>query len=142
VIIPRVYDTLLRTKYNSDFSLNGAAYTEAQDIIKKIQEGAKFEDVALNSDDKITGQLGGDLGFVTPKQVIPELGNLLADLKSGEVAGTAVASRYGYHVLYLSEVAEKDGQKQYHLKHILVTTLGYEQWLDQQLKKIPVRRIK
>lgn len=143
VIVPSVYDALLAIEYNSDFSLNSSAYAEAQNLLKQAKApGTKFEDLALTSDDKVSGQLGGDLGFVKPEQVVPEIGSKLASMKSGEVVNEVVVSRFGYHILYLSEIAEQNGEKLYHLKHILVATTGYEQWLNQKLEQIPVRRIK
>lgn len=141
VVAPKAYDAQLMTKYNSDFGANNNAYNKAENIISRLNQAESFEDLAKTySDDKISGQLGGDLGFVSAGQLLPELEKALQQATVGEVKKQIVVSRLGYHILYPVEVAEKDGQKITHLKHILITTSGYDNWLSGQLEKIGVRR--
>ena len=143
VIRPSLYDALLRTEYNYDFSANQNAYSKAQIIQAKIQAGTKFEDLAKPySDDQITGQLGGDLGFVTADEILPELGSVLSTAKVGEVDQNIIVTRHGYEIIYPVETMQKDGQTVTHLKHILVKTTGYENWLAPQLGQFTVRYIK
>ncbi len=140
---PRVLDSQLRIKYNLDSKSNTTDYTRAQSILNEIKNGKKFEDVAkLESADKVTAQLGGDLGFVKPQEILPELAEDLTNLKVGEVFGQVVVSRLGYHILFLDGVSEQNGEKLYHLKHILITTQGFDSWLQPQLDRISVWRIK
>lgn len=142
MVTPRVYDKLLKIKYNSDFNANLAAYLRVQDILAQIKAGKKFEDLALiDSDDKITGQLGGDLGFVSLNQILPELADKVIGLKVGAVSDQIAVSRLGYQILYLVETSQKNGQTLYHLKHILVQTTGYDNWLNGQLKNFHVWKI-
>jgi parvulin-like peptidyl-prolyl isomerase len=143
VVKPQLYDALLRIKYNSDLNLNASAYARAQDILKQIKSGASFDSLAkTESDDKITGQLGGDLGFVSSGQILPEVEQVLVQAKFGEVISNIVISRAGYNILYPVETAQKDGQTTWHMKYILVKTTGFEQWLSQELNKFFVWRIK
>ena len=134
VVVPQVFDALLRIKHNSDFAANNDAYNKAENIISKLDSGQTFDDLAKTySDDKVSAQLGGDLGFVGPNQLLPELAHALANSKLGEVRKDVVISRLGYHILYPVEVSTKDGQKVWHLKHILIQTSGFEDWLAKQL---------
>src|SRR3989344_1357813 len=142
VIVPRVYDSLLAIHYNSDFKLNKSSYAKAQDILAKAKAGSNFEDLALGSDDKVSGQLGGDLGFVSENQILPELAAKLKILPAGEAYDEIIIRRLGYHILYLAEASQQDGKKLYHLKHILIQTSGFDQWLTQQLNQISVWRVK
>lgn len=160
VVKPQAYDAALRIKYNSDFQANVDAYKRAQDILAQIKNGKSFDDLAKTlSDDKITGQLGGDLGFAASGQILPELEKIMVNAKVGEVYPEIVVSRLGYNILYPVETAEKDGpprvdssgtsdtrveagQKIWHVKNILVKTTGFEEWLNMQLKSIWVWRIK
>lgn len=139
VVKPQAYDAALRVKYNSDFNANADAYKRAQDILIQIKNGKLFDDLAkTESDDKITGQLGGDLGFAASGQILPELEKVMTSAKVGEVYPDIVVSRLGYNILYPVETAEKDGQKIWHVKNILVKTMGFEEWLAEQLKKFAV----
>lgn len=139
VVKPQAYDAALRIQYNFDFNANGAAYGRAQDILFQIKSGKTFDDLAkTESDDKITGQLGGDLGFVAPGQILPELEKIIMPAKVGEIYPNIVVSRLGYNILYPVETAEQNGQTVWHVKYILVKTPGFEEWLSQQLKKFTV----
>jgi parvulin-like peptidyl-prolyl isomerase len=139
---PQAYDALLRIKYNSDFAANNDAYNRAENIFSKLDNGQTFEELAKTiSDDKVSGQLGGDLGFVTESQILPELAKVLKTVTVGEIKKQLVVSRLGYHVIYPVETSQRDGQKVWHLKHILVQTKGYEEWVKDELTTIQVWHI-
>lgn len=140
VVERQAYDAALRIKYNSDFGANNNTYNKADNILKRLLNGESFEELAVLSDDKTSGQLGGDLGFVSSGQVLPELEKVISTSTMGEIKKEIVVSRLGYHILYPVEVAERNGEQVWHVRHILVQTMGYEQWLDQQLKTIGVKK--
>ncbi|MBX4187182.1 MAG: peptidylprolyl isomerase [Candidatus Doudnabacteria bacterium] len=141
VVVPNAYEGKLAIQYNSDFGLNNNAYNRANNIIDKLNAGESFEELAKTySDDKISGQLGGDLGFVTEDQILPELAKALSPSTLGEHKKQIIVSRLGYHILYPVEAAEKDGQKVLHLKHILIATSGFSDWVNKQMDSIAVRR--
>jgi hypothetical protein len=138
-----VVESKLRTYYNSKIDLNKDKYAKANMILDELSKGTKFEDLAkLHSDDKETGQLGGDLGFYEHGQILPELEKEIAILKFGEVSKKIVITRNGYHIVYPIEVATKNGQKSWHAKYILIETNGFDEWLKEQLKTINVRQLK
>lgn len=142
-VLSQVYDSKLRMKFNQDLSANLNSYNRSQNLLNKIKQGQKFEDLAkTDSDDKITGQLGGDLGFAPLTSFLPELQPEIQNNKLGEPVPHLVTSRLGYHIVYPLETADKDGQKLWHVKHILVSTTAYEQWLNPQLKNVWVWQIK
>lgn len=139
VVEPRAYDAALAIKYYSDFSKNNDAYNKANNIISRLSSGQTFEELArIYSDDKVSGQLGGDLGFAAEGQLMPELEKAMKNSTVGEVRKELVVSRLGYHILYPVETADKDGQKVWHVKHILITSAGYESWLSQQLSGVKI----
>ncbi len=143
VVRPQANEASLRIKYNQDLSANLTSFNRAQNILNKIKDGQKFEDVAkTQSDDQITGQLGGDLGFAPLESFLPELQPEINSNALGKPITHLVTSRYGYHILYPVETAEKDGQKLWHVKHILVAPSGFDQWLNLQLKNVWVWQIK
>lgn len=142
IVKPEASDALLRIKYNSDFVANQTTYDRAKKILNEIFDVKYFDQIAqTESDDKITAQLGGDLGFVSFSQLIPELQKAVTASTEGSVKQEVVVSRLGYHILYPVETAEKNGQKFWHVKHILIKTMGFEDWLQPQLDKIFVWRI-
>jgi len=73
---------------------------------EKLKKGATFEEVAtLYSDDKASADAGGDLGFFTKGEMLPELEREIFKMNVGAVSNV-IKSTQG---LYLLKVTEKRG---------------------------------
>ncbi len=143
VVKPQFYEAKLQIEYNSDLKANQAAYARAQDLLSKLKSGKSFEELAkTDSDEKVSGQLGGDLGFITEDQILPELKWYVKDAQIGKIIPKILISRVGYHILYPVETSESQGTKTWHIKNILIRTSGFDSWLQKQLDSIWVWRIK
>jgi parvulin-like peptidyl-prolyl isomerase len=143
VIRPTALENALILKYNADFTENKTAFDRIRSIQRQLQAGAEFEDLAKEqSDDKLTGQFGGDLGFFELSELIPELKNRLKTATVGQVYDQIVISRYGYHLLYPIQTIEEDDKTLWQVRHILVETHGFDQWFASQTSSIPVWVIK
>lgn len=80
---------------------------DAKALIKQINGGAKFEDLAKkNSKDPGSAQNGGDLDFAKPDAYVPEFGQALTKLKKGEMTQEPVKSQFGYHIIKLEDTRE------------------------------------
>jgi peptidyl-prolyl cis-trans isomerase C len=83
---------------------------EAQDLIKKINAGSKFEDLAkVHSKDPGSGANGGDLGWSPAERYVPEFAAALQQLQKGQLTPQAVKTQFGYHIIQLTDV--RDGAK-------------------------------
>ena len=83
------------------------AKKEAEDIIKKLDKGEKFADLAKKySDDEGTASKGGKL-TVTYGSVVDEFWKGCTELKDGEYSKEPVKSEYGYHIIYRIKQKEK-----------------------------------
>ncbi|MDH0124623.1 peptidylprolyl isomerase [Brucella intermedia GD04153] len=76
---------------------------EAEAIIKKLAGGAKFEDLAKESSTDGTASNGGDLGYFTEGQMVPEFEKAAFALKPGEYTKEPVQSQFGFHVIQLED---------------------------------------
>jgi len=80
---------------------------EAKALIRQIQGGAKFEDVAKkNSKDPGSAENGGDLDFAKADAYVPEFGQAMTKLKPGEMTAAPVQSPFGWHIIRLEETRE------------------------------------
>lgn len=80
---------------------------EAKSLIKQIQGGAKFEDIAKkHSKDPGSAENGGDLDFAKPDAYVPEFGQAMSKLKPGEMTAAPVQSPFGWHIIRLEETRE------------------------------------
>ncbi len=80
------------------------AKQKAEDLLKKIKEGADFAEMAKeHSDDKASGANGGDLGQFTQGTMVPEFETALKGLKAGDISDL-VKTTFGYHLIKLEQV--------------------------------------
>lgn len=81
-----------------------ASEDDAKKVIAEIKGGAKFEDVAKSkSKDPSAAQNGGDLGFFTKDQMVPEFAEAAFAMKPGEVSAAPVKTEFGWHVIEVLE---------------------------------------
>ena len=76
---------------------------EATAIIKQLDGGAKFEDIAKEkSSDGSAGQ-GGDLGWFGPGQMVPEFEKAAFALEVGAYTKEPVQTQFGWHVIKVED---------------------------------------
>lgn len=71
---------------------------EIQDLLKKIEEGKTFEDLARDFSKCPSGQQGGDLGHFSKGQMVKPFEEAAFALEVGEVSGP-VQTQFGYHLI-------------------------------------------
>lgn len=71
---------------------------EAQDLIKKIEEGVTFEDLAAKFSKCPSGQQGGDLGEFGRGRMVPEFEEAAFGLEVEQVS-SPVKTQFGYHLI-------------------------------------------
>ena len=82
-----------------------ASEAEAQDIIKQINAGAKFETLAKEKSlEKVSGAQGGVVGWVFPSQLTPPINDLIVNLGKGKITQSPVKTNNGWHVIKLDDV--------------------------------------
>ncbi len=80
----------------------------AKDIIKKIEGGAKFEDLAKEqSKDTANKSSGGDLGYFTKQDMVKEFGDAAFAMKKGDVSKAPVKTQFGWHVIQVEDRRER-----------------------------------
>ena len=72
---------------------------EAKTIIKELNGGAVFADVAKAKSTGPSGKNGGDLGWFNPSQMVPPFSQAVVKMKNGEVSKTPVKTQFGWHVI-------------------------------------------
>ena len=77
---------------------------EAKQIITDLKGGAKFEDIAkAKSKDPSGKENGGDLGFFGQQDMVPEFSAVAFKLKKGELSETPVQTKFGWHVIQVTD---------------------------------------
>ena len=74
--------------------------SEAKDVLDQLKKGADFAELAkARSIDPSAKEQGGDLGFFTRDEMVPEFSNAAFKLKDGEVSPAPVKTQYGWHII-------------------------------------------
>ena len=77
---------------------------DAEALIKQLQSGAKFEELAkANSKDPGSKDNGGDLDWAVPSNYVKPFADALVALQKGKYTATPVQSPFGFHVIQLDD---------------------------------------
>ena len=76
---------------------------KAEDILKQLQHGGNFAQLAKkDSEDPGSAEKGGELGWITRGQTVPNFDKAAFSLKPGELSGI-VETEYGYHIIQVEQ---------------------------------------
>ncbi len=80
---------------------------EAEAIIKRLEKGEKFEDIAKKSSTDGSAATGGDLGYFSRGQMVKPFEDAAFSLKVGEYTKKPVESPFGWHIIKVEDRREK-----------------------------------
>ncbi len=78
---------------------------EAEEIIRLLNEGADFAELARERSTGPSGKRGGELGWFGKGQMIKPFEDAVAKLAKGEIGGP-VETRFGWHVIRLNDIRD------------------------------------
>ncbi len=131
-----VYPDLAKVKLavwlSSNKKLNKEAYSKYDLVMSKL-DSAEFDALAIAySEDALSAQLGGDLGYVSYKDLVPEYFKEVEAVKDTKVH--TAFTRYGIHIFKVlaSDSKGPKDSKRYKVQQIFIQTGDFEQWLAAQ----------
>lgn len=78
------------------------ARVKAEKLLAEIQGGADFETVAKkNSDDPVTADRGGDVGYFGKDQMVKSFEDAAFELKKSGDVSPVIESQFGFHIIKL-----------------------------------------
>jgi peptidyl-prolyl cis-trans isomerase C len=79
-----------------------ASEKEAIDVVARLGKGEKFEEIAKKISLDGSKDYGGDLGYFSAEEMVPEFSKAAFALKVGEIS-TPIKTDYGWHVIKLED---------------------------------------
>jgi len=79
---------------------------EAAKVLKKLKGGADFAELARQESIDPSGDRGGDLGYFTKGQMIPDFETACLQLSVGSISDV-VQTKFGYHIIRLTDKQEQ-----------------------------------
>ena len=96
---------------------------DANAVIKELNNGAVFSDVAKAKSTGPTGPEGGDLGWFKAGQMVPPFSQALAKMKKGTYSKQPVQTQFGWHVILLEDTRKATPPKFEDVKPQLVNMM-------------------
>ncbi len=77
---------------------------EAKKVLERLKKGENFASIAKKSSiDPGSAANGGDLGYFSPGQMVPEFESAAMKLKVGEISSEPVKTKFGYHIIKVTD---------------------------------------
>ncbi|HKN19799.1 MAG TPA: peptidylprolyl isomerase [Terracidiphilus sp.] len=93
---------LISVPEGSDAKTDAAAKAKAESVLKQLQAGGSWTELAKKySDDPGSKDQGGELGFAQRGKMVPEFDKGIFTQKIGDIA--IVKSSFGYHIIQVEE---------------------------------------
>ncbi len=85
-----------------------AQKVRAEKVLAEVKANPDdFEKIAQReSDDKMSGERGGELGFFSKEAMVPEFSNAAFSMKPNTISNSLVKSNYGYHIIKVTDRIE------------------------------------
>jgi len=74
----------------------------AKDILEKLKSGVDFIEIAKEKSTGPSAAQGGDLGYISKGDLIPEIENVVFALEIGNISDI-IKSQYGFHILKVTD---------------------------------------
>ena len=118
-VISKITDEEVRARYDKELAATPPqnemrarhilvkTIEEAKDIIKQLDGGASFEELAKTKSTDGAAAQGGDLGYFSSGQMVPEFEKAAMALDVGAYTKEPVQTQFGFHVLKVEDKRAK-----------------------------------
>lgn len=103
----KLKDRMITTEYKARHILVKEE-DEAKALIKQLDQGADFAELAKKHSTGPTNKRGGDLGWFNPQQMVPEFSQALQQLEKGSYTKEPVKTQFGWHVIKLEDTRQTE----------------------------------
>ena len=106
----------IQIKIKPSPAIEKAAYQRADSLIKRLDKGESFAELAKAKSDDFSGKDGGDLGYTKRGTLDPDFERAAFSLEAGDYTKVPVRTRFGYHIIRVTGKKDTDIR----CSHILV----------------------
>ncbi len=112
------YDTAVEAALLQSDKYQGEARQRVERLAAKLTQGIQFKDLATQYSEGASASVGGDLGYVDPATLPPDLNSVVATMTAGMIS-SVVETRTSFWLVDCEDViANDDGTKKVWLKVI------------------------
>ena len=96
-------------------------YRRCDSVIKLIQTGANFEEMAQRFSDDPSGSDGGDIDFIKTGSIDPHYERVAFNLDINQVSNIPVRTQFGYHIIKTTDRKDREVRSS-HILFLIETT--------------------
>jgi parvulin-like peptidyl-prolyl isomerase len=113
------------------------AKNKINQALKELEDGKDFGEVAKTYSEGESAKSGGELGWLTLDQMIPEIAAAATVLNKGEKSGI-IESALGFHIVKIDDRKTENDVESIKLSQIFVRSKNFSDWLFEQEKSFKV----
>jgi parvulin-like peptidyl-prolyl isomerase len=137
VVKPEMQKEILEKYLKKNEPNNVAAQEKIDRALGEIKKSTSFAIVAKKYSEGESAEKGGELGWFSSDQMIPEIALAVKLLAAGETSNV-LESSLGYHIINVEEKKTENGVEMTRIKQIFVRTKNFSDWLLAQEKKTKI----
>lgn len=131
VVVTQTHARHILIRLNEVVSENDAR-NRLNELKDRIENGANFGELARLHSDDASAARGGDLGWISPGDTVPEFERALQGLKPGQVS-SPFKTAFGWHIVQVEERRDQDMSKdrqRLSARQAIRARKSDEQWQD------------
>lgn len=136
VVLPSLYQQQLAKAVAAEIPSADQAKQSIQQAKQALESGKSFAEVAKQYSKGSSANDGGEVGWATKDQLVPELAAAVFD--GADAGNNPIESSLGFHIVKVEEKKKTDGQDVVRFKQIFVPKPTFADWLNIQMAKITV----
>ncbi|HNP62993.1 MAG TPA: peptidylprolyl isomerase [Woeseiaceae bacterium] len=103
---------------------------EALSLIKQLQDGAEFSELAKEHSTGPSGPSGGDLGWFPANAMVKAFSDAVVALEDGGITQAPVQTQFGWHVILREESRESTPPPLESVRDVIVQRVSQEKFLE------------
>lgn len=137
IVKPDMYKSKLAEKLKQVNADSAQAKTKIGKAAADLKNNKSFADAAKDYSEGDSAKNGGELGWFSADQMLPELSLVAFSMKKGDTSDV-IESPLGYHIIQIEDKKAESGIDKVRLKQIFVRTQSFPEWLLEQEKNIKI----
>ncbi|EJF90469.1 peptidylprolyl isomerase [Bartonella tamiae] len=141
-IVDKISDADIQSRYNQEIAalpkveevharhILVKTKEEAEKIIQRLEKGEDFEEIAKKDSTDGSAAMGGDLGYFSRGQMVKPFEDAAFGLKAGEFTKTPVESPFGWHIIKVEDMREKQPPSFEEVKDTMRNMIARDRYLE------------
>lgn len=137
IVKPDLYKEKLAENIRKNDPSNKKSKEKIEQALAELNKTKNFAEVAKKYSEGESAKNGGELGWFSADQMLPEIAISAYSLKKGEIS-EIIESELGYHIVQVEDKKTENGIDKAQLRQIFVRTKNFADWLLEQEKDMKI----